>query len=235
CPDTRAGSRVRGVVLLRGPLVTGHVKHCSPVRLTCRSNPLRLKVPALVDQATWRRCLMVTESACWPKPPATPFAPPALVSVDASWPISMLVNEASPDSCSMSISRSVAVAGLAGSVPARITRLIPPGAMTDWQRLVSVAFEIPETATGCLLPALSTARPPYWTKPSPTSSSAETLKVDPETANDAAIAPLAMPNTMAPARNTAGPLTRANRRHLVRPRTIEACADFTDSSLRGVR
>src|SRR5207245_9469602 len=62
------GHGVRGV-FLRGPLA-GYVKHCSPLRLTCRSSPLSVNVPALVDHATWCRPRMVTLSACWPNPPA---------------------------------------------------------------------------------------------------------------------------------------------------------------------
>src|SRR3989440_6880188 len=134
---------------------------------------------------------------------------------------------ASPDSWFMSISRSVAVASFV--LPARMTRLIEvPGTTTDWHRLVRLALLMPDTATGCALPALSTARPPYWTNPWPASLSAETLKVEPDTANDAAIAPLAMPNTMAPARARAGTVTAANRRHRVRPSTGEPCASFTN-------
>src|SRR6266568_5420760 len=139
----------------------------------------------------------------------------------------MLLNTASPDNWVMSISRSVALPGL--SLPARMTRLIEvPGTTTDWHRLDRSALLMPDTATGCAFPALSSARPPYWTNPLPTSWSAETLKVEPETANDAAIAPLAMPNTMAPATARAGTETAANRRHRVRPSTREPGASFTD-------
>src|SRR5436190_15526024 len=132
----------------------------------------------------------------------------------------MLLNVASPDSCVMSISRSVAVASLV--LPARMTMLIEvPGTTTDWHMLVGLALLIPDTATGCALPALSTATPPYWTNPLPTSLSAETLKVEPETLKDAAIAPLAIPKTMAPARVSADTATTANGRQRVRPSTGE--------------
>ena len=84
-PDPEPGEpryRVRGVSL-RGPVAVQ--KHSSPFRLTCRSSPLRLNWPALVDHATWRRPVIVTASACWPKPPAWPTAPCGpLVSVEAS-------------------------------------------------------------------------------------------------------------------------------------------------------
>src|SRR5438874_6841537 len=146
----------------------------------------------------------------------------------------MLLNVASPFSWVMSISRSVACAGLPGG-PALMTMLTGrPGMTTDWHRLVSVASLMPDTATRwffgssgfCGLAPFSDASPPYWTKPVPCSLSAETLKVDPDTANEAAMAPLAMPTRMAPAAATAGTEMATKRRHLVRPCT-RPCASFT--------
>ena len=86
---------------------------------------------------------------------------------------------------------------------------------------------MPETATKWFfgsaglagLPPFSVARPPYWTKPVPSSLSAETLNCWPETLNDAAIAPVAWPKTMAPAMKVAGTTTVAKRFHRVRPFT----------------
>src|SRR6185437_3902813 len=157
-------------------------------------------------------------------------------------PIWMFVNEASPCSDDTSSSRSVAVAGVPLR-PARITMLNGrPGTFTDWQRLDSEALVMPETATGWFLgsdgsgmplgsvrPPFSWAKPPYWTNPLPSSWSAETLNCEPDTENDAAIAPLAIPKTMAPAATTAGTMIAANRRHLVRPCTtvpLLPCACF---------
>jgi hypothetical protein len=144
----------------------------------------------------------------------------------------MLVNSASPDSETASMSRSVADAGVPPR-PARITRLTGrPGTLTDWHRLLSVALEMPLTVTawflgsvgsgmpfGRILAPFSDAKPPYCTKPVPSSLSADTLNCDPDTENDAAIAPFAMPKTMAAAAATAGTITAAKRRHLVRPCT----------------
>ena len=112
------------------------------------------------------------------------------VRVEASWPMVMLPNVASPVSEVMPIIRSVACTGLPALRPARITRLTRvPGTTTDWHRLVRWRSWIPETATGWLCavsdgsgtmtplrevdgPArrAATANPPYWTKPVPSSS-----------------------------------------------------------------
>src|SRR5439155_9740914 len=73
------GSTAAGLVRVR------QGKHSSLVMLTCRSRPFRVNVPALVDQAIWCRLLMMTLSACWPKPPARPCAfGPAASNGDAS-------------------------------------------------------------------------------------------------------------------------------------------------------
>ncbi|PZS38982.1 MAG: hypothetical protein DLM62_10755 [Pseudonocardiales bacterium] len=51
--------------------------------------------PAVVSQVFCLRLSMVTESACWPKPPEGPVTPGTWFSVPASWPMTMLLNVAS--------------------------------------------------------------------------------------------------------------------------------------------
>src|SRR6266508_6020628 len=137
----------------------------------------------------------------------------------------MLVKVALPDSWVMLMGRALASAGVPPP-PAWMTRLSGrPVTFTDWQRSNSLALAMPETAVAWFfgssglagLPPFSAMKPPYWTKPVPSSRLADTLNVEPDTENDAAIAPLAMPTTMAPAATTAGTITAAKRRHLVRP------------------
>src|SRR5512135_2835187 len=91
------------------------------------------------------------------------------------------------------------------------------GTTTDWHSCLRVALLMPDTATGCTLgsaglaglPPFSTASPPYCTKPVPSSSDAVTTNVDPETENEAAMAPLAIPKITAPTTATAGSITTA--------------------------
>src|SRR5690349_19259989 len=66
--------------------------------------------------------------------------------------------------------------------------------------------------------------PPYCLKPSPSSRSALILKVWPETVMSDAIAPVDIPNRMAPAAAVAGTIIAAKRRHLVRP-WLSICTD----------
>src|SRR5438045_6137014 len=147
----------------------------------------------------------------------------------------MLVNVALPVSWVMSMSRSVACAGVPPDPALRTTLTGRPDTTTDWHRSVRVASLMPETATRWFfgssgfwgLAPFSDAMPPYCTKPVPSSLLAETLNVEPETANDAAMAPLAIPTTIAPAATAAGRATATKRRHLVRPCTRLPCASFT--------
>ena len=79
-----------------------------------------------------------------------------------------------------------------------------------------VALLMSDIATGCALPLRGDGAA-VLSKPSPTSSVAETLNGLPDTANVAAMAPLAMPKTMQPAAATAGTVIAANRRQRVPP------------------
>lgn len=87
---------------------------------------------------------MWTVSACWLKTPLFPWTP-ALSSVLASLPISMLLKAASPDSSVESVVRLVAWT-LSVPPPAVMTRFVPPRS-TLWHSLVSVAFLIAEVMT----------------------------------------------------------------------------------------
>src|SRR5256885_6039411 len=80
-----------------------------------------------------------------------------------------------------------------------------------------------------MLPALSWTTPPYWTKPVPSSLSADTLKVEPDTENDAAIAPFAMPTTIAPTTATAGTQAAGDTRPPGPPSTRGRLGSFSDT------
>jgi hypothetical protein len=67
---------------------------------------------AVVSQVFCLRLSIVTESACCPKPPEGPATPGTSFSVPASWPMTMLLNVASPDRLSESTIRLLAVAGV---------------------------------------------------------------------------------------------------------------------------
>ena len=90
---------------------------------------------------------MVTESACWPKLPDGPVTPGSSLSVPASWPMTMLLNVASPDRLSELTIRLLAVAGFPPP-PAVIRRVTGPTLML-WQRFAREADLIAEMATGC--------------------------------------------------------------------------------------
>src|SRR6185369_12961602 len=94
-----------------------------------------------------------------------------------------------------------------------------PGTDTDWQRLLSVAESIVAVATGIDCPLLVLSRPPNCLKPVPSNLSAETLNDWPETVNDAAIAPFAIPSTTPTTASDAGTIMMPNRFHRVRPCT----------------
>src|SRR3712207_5937284 len=99
--EARAGRADAGLTPLRQKHTGGSVlPFATSAMLTLSCRPESLKVPAVVERAVCFRLRMVTCWACWPKDPTDsllePGKSPAALSVDASWPITMLVNVASP-------------------------------------------------------------------------------------------------------------------------------------------
>ena len=128
-----------------------------------------------------------------------------------------------------STKRSVASTGVLPVPALRLSEISPMTGRwvtTDWHRWSSSAVLMAVTATGRRSPLAFASTLPYWANPSPLRLSAETLNCCPETANDAASAPLAraMPRAAVPAR--AGTDSTANFRQLMRPVTGLPCASF---------
>lgn len=177
--------------------------------VSCRCSPARLKTDACVLHAVCLRFLISTESASCAKSPAEPLA--SVFTVEASTPMRMLLNVASPCRSVMPICMFVAVAGVPPP-PAVIFRPTGiPGTTTDWHRSYSFAVAMLAMEAGCVVPSFAVTVPAYCEKPVPSSCDAATWNVEPETVNATGTAPLATPVIRRLAAMPTGMAARATR------------------------
>src|SRR5699024_7703840 len=170
-----------------------HQKHVSDPSVSFRDMSLRVKTEAVVLHESCSRSLIEIVSESWAKSPLEPLD--LVLTSEASTPMRMFSNSASPLSPVMPIFRSFAEAGSPSPPALMRTPTLPTGVSVtaDWQRFSSVASLMLAVTTECLPPSASLAIPLYWENPVPSSCDEVIWNCVPETANETGTAPWATP------------------------------------------